>query len=80
MLLVSQWVGYGSVGLNLKIVNLAEGFIVHSYLFCLLILLKQGLSGPHSFQSEGLPMWVSDKESACTYWSHRRHGLDPWVG
>ena len=79
MLLVIQWVGYGSVGLNLKIVNLAEGFIFYSYLFCLLILLKQGLSGAHSFQSEGLPMWISDKESAGTYWSHRRHGLDPWV-
>ena len=55
MLLVIQWVGYGSVGLNLKIVNLTEDFIFYSYLSHLLILLKQGLSGAHSFQSEVLP-------------------------
>ena len=22
----------------------------------------------------------SDKETACHYWRHKRHGFDPWVG
>ena len=28
---------------------------------------------------QGLPMWLSGKESACQYKRHRRLGFDPWV-
>ena len=31
----------------------------------------------HFMGSEGLPWWLSSKESACEC---RRHGFDPWVG
>ena len=29
---------------------------------------------------EGLPRWLSGKDSACQCRRSRRHGFDPWVG
>ena len=30
--------------------------------------------------TEGLPRWLSGKESTCQGERHKRHGFNPWVG
>ena len=43
--------------------------------------VRQGcILSPHLFNFDGLPRWLSGKESACQCRRRGKHGLDPWVG